>query len=355
MPDLSVRSMAPGSQILPATAEETPREETETTIAALSRTRDWRRELVTGLIPAAAAMLVYAIHQTVPDRQDPDETQVYSLFLKGFAGLSVLTLLVQFFWAAVRNWYRPRIAFLSVGILVLGVWDLITLKLAWLPLPYFPGPEKVAGSLIEDWQMLAKCTLYSLRLLAAGYSLGVIVGFAMGVLIGWYGSVRYWAMPLLKFIGPVPATAWVPLAMMIAPSSFWAGALLIGYAVWFPMVIMTSSGISDVRVSHLDVARTLGAGRLYLVFHVAIPSAMPSIFIGLFMGLGGAFLTLIVSEMLGVKAGLGWYLQWTHKWMEFGKMYAALIVMGAFASGLTGLLFRLRNRVLAWQKGVIKW
>jgi len=308
-----------------------------------------------GLWPALAAGVVLAAHQGLPDRQTPDDTHVLILVLKGLAIAAVSLTAGQAFWPRLKNVYLPRVALVSVGILLCGVWDLVTLKLAWLPLPYFPGPEKVVASLVEEWQVLIKCTYYSLRLLAVGYALGVTVGFIMGVLIGWYPRVRYWAMPVLKFIGPVPATAWVPLAMMAAPTTFWAGAFLIGYAVWFPMVIMTSSGISDVRVAYLDVARTLGGGRWYLVFHVAIPSAMPSIFIGLFMGLGGAFLTLIVSEMLGVKAGLGWYIEWTHKWMEFGKMYAALIVMGAFASGLTTLLFLLRNRVLAWQKGVIKW
>ena len=57
-------------------------------------------------------------------------------------------------------------------------------------------------------------------------------------------------------------------------------------AVWFPVTMLTSSGIANVPVSYLDVARTLGAGRRYLIFRVAIPAAMPSIFLGLFMGLG---------------------------------------------------------------------
>jgi NitT/TauT family transport system permease protein len=318
----------------------------------------WKPNLVTfirGLLPAAAAIVALLIHQAIPDRQDSDDTKYYAVFLKALAALAILATIVQPFWRYLKEQYRSRIAWFAVGILLLGVWDLITLKFAWLPLPYFPGPEKVAASFVEEWQILLKCTYFSLRLLLASYAIGATVGLVMGVLIGWYPSVRYWGMPILKFIGPIPATAWVPISMMVAPSTFWAGAFLIAYAVWFPMVVMTSSGISDVRIAYIDVARTLGAGRWYQVFHVAIPSAMPSIFIGLFMGLGGAFLTLIVSEMLGVKAGLGWYVEWTHKWMEFGKMYAALIVMGAFASGVTTLMFVLRNHILAWQKGVIKW
>src|SRR5207247_5678319 len=109
---------------------------------------------------------------------------------------------------------------------------------------------------------------------------------------------------------------------------------LIGFAVWFPVTMLTASGIANVRLSYLDVARTLGAGRLYLIFRVAIPSALPNIFIGLFMGLGASFLTLIAAETLGVKAGLGWYLGMRKGASEYAKVYADLIVLALFFSTL---------------------
>ena len=63
----------------------------------------------------------------------------------------------------------------------------------------------------------------------------------------------------------------------------------------------------------------------------------------------------LVAEMLGVKAGLGWYLQWAQGWAAYGNMYAALVVMALMCSGLTTLLFRGRDRLLAWQKGTVRW
>jgi NitT/TauT family transport system permease protein len=162
-------------------------------------------------------------------------------------------------------------------------------------------------------------------------------------------------MPLLKLVGPVPATAWIPLAMVLSPTPMFSAVALIALAVWFPVTMLTMSGISNTRASYLDVARTLGAGRAYLIFRVALPAAMPSIFIGLFMGLGAAFLTLVVAESVGVKAGLGWYVSWAQGWAEYGKVYGALIIMAAFFSTIMTLLFKLRDRVLVWQKGTIKW
>ncbi|MFK9255756.1 ABC transporter permease, partial [Escherichia coli] len=89
----------------------------------------------------------------------------------------------------------------------------------------------------------------------------------------------------------------------------------------------------------------------FLVFKVAIPGAMPHVFVGLFMGLGTSFSVLITAEMLGVKAGLGWYLTWAQGWAAYANMYGALLVMAAICSGLITLLFRLRDHLLAWQKG----
>ena len=103
------------------------------------------------------------------------------------------------------------------------------------------------------------------------------------------------------------------------------------------------------------MARTLGARESFLIFRVAIPAALPNIFVGLFMGLGASFLSLIVAETVGVQDGLGWYMNWQRGYMEFAKVYATLIISAVFFSALMTALFKLRDRVLRWQKGVIKW
>jgi NitT/TauT family transport system permease protein len=261
-------------------------------------------------------------------------------------------------YAAVRQtraWVQHHAPLLAGAIMLLCAWDLATLKLALMPLPYFPGPDMVLAGMIEDREVLVEAAWHSLMLLLSGYGSGVIAGLLSGVLIGWSRRLRYWGMPMLKVVGPVPATAYIPLVMALFSNAFVSGSALIALAVWFPVTMLTVSGISNVPVSYLDVARTLGAGRVFLIFRVAIPAALPSIFVGLFMGLGAAFLTLVVAETVGVKSGLGWYLKWQQGYLEYAKVYAALVIMAAFFSGLMTLLFKVRDRVLGWQKGVIRW
>jgi NitT/TauT family transport system permease protein len=251
---------------------------------------------------------------------------------------------------------------LAAGVLLLCAWDLITLKLNLMPLPYFPGPDAVIRTLVDDWASvgrgrpgLAECMWASLLLLLKGYLTGATLGIAFGVLIGWSAAARRWGMPVMKLVGPIPATAFIPLVLMVFRGSGVSAVVLVALAVWFPVSMLTMSGVSNVRASHLDVARTLGAGQAYLIFRVALPSALPNIFIGLFMGLGASFLTLIVAEGVGVQAGLGWYIDWARAYSDYRKVYAALLIMSVYFSTIMTLLFKLRDWMLVWQKGVLKW
>ncbi len=302
-----------------------------------------------------AALLSLALHFGVSKNEPAADTHSYFVFLSLILAAGMTMAAIQPFWLPLRRWMRDMCPIIAAAVLLLGVWELITSGFRWLPMPYFPSPAGVLQSMLNDRALLFDSTWHSLVLLLGGYVLGVAIALITGICIGWFAQARYWGMPLLKVIGPIPATAWIPLAMVVSPSATFSAIGLIALAVWFPVTMLTASGISNTRASYLDVARTLGAGRAYLIFRVAIPAAMPSIFIGLFMGLGTSFLTLVVAETVGVKSGLGWYLSWAQGWAEYGKVYAALIIMAIFFSTIMTVLFKVRDRVLVWQKGVIKW
>ena len=305
--------------------------------------------------PAMAVICALALHKLLPNADPELTTRLYPLLLLGLLGAAFVFAGAAWTLHRFRPAARHGAPLFAAGILILAVWDVATTKFAWLPMPYFPGPDLVLQAMLEDRWVLLESAFYSFRLLFCGYMLGVLAGLTSGVLMGWFRQVRYWGMPIMKLVGPIPATAFVPLVMILFERAFYSGTALIALAVWFPVTMLTTSGIANVPASYFDVARTLGAGRRYLVFRVAIPAAMPNIFIGLFMGMGAAFLTLIVAETIGVRAGLGWYFKMQKDYFEFGKVYASLAIMAVFFSGLMTLLFKVRDRVLGWQRGVIRW
>lgn len=295
--------------------------------------------LLTLILFPSACLLALVFHLYISTKQPPSETRVYTLFLSYLLALALVSDIAQFLLGSLRRWMAHMCPILAAAVLGLSGWELITTGLRLLPLPYFPGPAGVLQSLISDRNLLFDSTWHSLILLLGGYSLGVTIALISGICIGWFAQARYWGMPLLKVIGPIPATAWIPLAMVVSPSAIFSAVGLIALAVWFPVTMLTASGISNTRAAYIDVARTLGASRSYLIFRVAIPAAMPSIFVGLFMGLGASFLTLVVAETVGVKSGLGWYVSWAQGWAEYGKVFAALIIMAVFFSTIMTLLF----------------
>ncbi len=318
------------------------------------------------LAPALAALTALLLHEFLPNLQQdaPTTEDRYAVLLQAYMAIMVMLAVAQWLWQPLRagfRYYAPLLAGVAVW---LAVWELLTLKLAWFPLPYFPGPDMVLEAVLKksddpnadrEALVLLKSTYATLGRLAVGYFVGVALGLLCGVLMGWFREVRYWGVPVMKLLGPVPVTALVPTAMVLFPANFLTPVALIALVVWFPVTMLTMSGIINVPASYFDVARTLGARRGYLIFRVAIPAALPSIFIGLFMGLLASFLVAVVADGVGVSNGLGYYINWRQSSAEYDAVFGAVLIMAVLFSGIVTLLFKVRDRVLGWQKGVIRW
>jgi NitT/TauT family transport system permease protein len=237
----------------------------------------------------------------------------------------------------------------------LALWEVLTAKKGVLPPPFFAPPQALVEVYATDWRRLLESAGASIQLLALGILIGTVAGFLVGVSIGWSRRANYWIHPVLRVLGPLPTTALLPVSFYFFPSSWSTAIFLIALGTAFPVAILTWSGVANVPRTYYDVARTMGASNWFLVLRVAIPAALPQVFVGLFMGLGASFSVLVTAEMMGVKAGLGFYLSWAQGWASYSNMYAALIVMAVLCSGLITLLFKVRDRVLSWQKGTVKW
>ncbi|MDR2376123.1 MAG: ABC transporter permease subunit [Treponema sp.] len=313
---------------------------------------DWRV-----LIPLAALAVNLLVHTLVP--VSPGYRVKALPYFTGF--LYVLIAVFGFYaLVSVFRWkQREKLAykswFFAAAFLVLGLYNLITIKLNLIPSLYFPAPERIVQVFITDWFFMLRCLLYSLRLLLGGFFLGAFVGVVTGTLIGWSQRWNYWIMPCIRIVGPIPSTAWIPIALVVFTRATDAALFLIALGVWFPTAVLTSSGILNVRKSYFEVSSTLGAGTLRNIFSIALPAAAPNIFAGLFNGTSSSFLTLMAAEMIGCKFGIGWYINWQRETLAYSQVYAALIVIAITFSLLIKLQFRIRNRVLSWQKGTIRW
>jgi NitT/TauT family transport system permease protein len=308
-------------------------------------------------LPLISAFAAVAVCIFVPDSPKyAQKSAPYFVYLMVAIGVCALVCVaVAFANEDARARYSHKAPFYAVAILAANAYNLATLKLALIPSIYFPCPDRILAVIVNDGGFLFKCLAYSARLLASGFTLGLLSGLTTGILIGWSKRWNYWANPLIKMFGPIPSTAWIPVALVSFATTMQASIFLIALAVWFPVTVLTSSGVSNVKNAYLEVGSTLGADSFQKIFKIALPDAMPSVFIGLFNGTCSSFLTLMTAEMLGVKFGIGWYINWQREVMAYANVYAGLIAIAVSFSLLITAMFKVRDRVLGWQKGVIKW
>lgn len=251
--------------------------------------------------------------------------------------------------------YYPKVKFYTFVVALLGLVQYLTDKKMALPKIYFPSINLVIASGISEAEMLLTCTLYSVRLLFLGIICGGIVGVLTGIVLGWNKKINYWVSPITRFVGPVPNAIWIPMSMLIFPSLFGASVFIVSLTMWFPTFVQTSSGIQNVSKEYYDVANTLGAKTWYQILRIAIPAAMPQIFIGLFSGITSCFISLMLAELMGSKYGIGWYINWKQQVMAYQYVWVAILIMAILCSITYKLLFGLRKRILGWQEGIIRW
>jgi NitT/TauT family transport system permease protein len=275
---------------------------------------------------------------------------VLCLFIVGLLAFYIAGLV----WPARRKrlYHKAQFVF-SCGI-TLAVWDMLTSKSGILPIPYFPSMAEIVYVMYDDRKLLAISTVYSMRLFFTGLITGTVLGLGTGTLIGWRRQWDYWLSPVVRVTGIIPAIAWLPIALLVLPSSFITGLFLIFISSWFPVSSMVAAGIIATPKSYFEAAKTLGADDRFLLFHVAIPHAMPNMFTGVMSATAFSFTTLIVSEMVGAKAGLGFYINWAKGWGAYSKVYGAIIIIAIEFSLILALIGAIRSYALRWQKGLLK-
>ena len=190
--------------------------------------------------------------------------------------------------------------------------------------------------------------LYSSRRVLQGFLLAAGLGIPLGMLIGWNRLVARVVDPSIQLLRPVPITAWLPFSIAVFGIYDASALFLIGLGAFYPIVVNTTHGVRDTHLLLLRAARMLGARRLTILARVVFPSALPSIFTGLRLGIGVAWTAVIVAEMIAVKSGLG-YVLWDAYYV--GRMDICVATM--FSVGLLG--FVSDRLIVAASRLLLRW
>ena len=207
-----------------------------------------------------------------------------------------------------------------------------------------PGPLDVGAKLIEHLRHpfydkgpndkgLGIQLAFSMMRVAAGYGLAVLVAIPLGFLIGMSPLMNRALDPFIQVMKPVSPLAWMPLALYTIKDSGLSAIFVIFICSLWPMLVNTAFGVSGVRKEWLNVARTLEVGPWRRAFTVILPAAAPTIFTGMRISIGIAWLVIVAAEMLVGGTGIGYFV-----WNEWNNLSITNVIIAILLIGVVGML-----------------
>ncbi|MFE5256866.1 ABC transporter permease [Streptomyces coelicoflavus] len=239
---------------------------------------------------------------------------------------------------------------LTLASAVLG--PLVWVLLAHSGIDDFPGPLAVArraGEMIGDGTLLDDAGA-SLKRVLTGFVLGVALAIPVGFVMGWYPVVRRLVEPWLQFFRMVPPLAIIPLAIVLMGIGETPKIFVIFLASFLSCVVSTFQGVVAVDVTLVNAARVLGArdGRVFL--GVVVPASTPFILVGMRIGLGASWATVVAAELIAAQGGLGFRMQQAQLYYDLPTIFVQLIAIGTIGLVMDRLLLLAERRLTHWQE-----
>ena len=184
-----------------------------------------------------------------------------------------------------------------------------------------------------------------------GYIIASCLGVILGVLIGWFEVVEDLLLPPLELLRPIPAVAWIPLAILVFPNAESGMVYITFIGAFFPVLVSTIRGVESILSDTvlIRVGQCLGAKSWHIFKDIVVPGSLPSIASGLTIGMGNAWFCLVTAEILAGRYGVGYI-----TWESYVTSIYPPIVMGMLLIGLMGALSswavnRATNALMPWR------
>jgi ABC-type nitrate/sulfonate/bicarbonate transport system permease component len=242
--------------------------------------------------------------------------------------------------------------------LLVGIAGLGGLLVAWQLAAVVLGDAVILPSVVETSRSLAhylthpypsqspplwQDLLISLRRILVGFFVGVVSGVAIGAGMFSSRTVRHLIDPVVEVIRPLPPLAFIPLFIVWFGIGELPKVVLIIFGVVPVMIVATLAALDDVPDDLQLAARTLGASRVYALWHVQIRAALPGIITGMRIAMGGAWGSIVAAEMLAATSGVGFLI------MQAGNyLNTAIVFSGIITIAIAELVLDTGLRALVW-------
>lgn len=251
--------------------------------------------------------------------------------------------------------FREPLLAIAFPLVMLAIWHWLTQGRAY---SLIPPPSEVAralydlafGGINDDAfsQTLLSHLLASLGRVYGGFALAVLVALPLGTLIGRVTLVRQLVDPTLQILRPIPVTAWLPLSMIMFGLGPRSAFFLVFLGAFYPILINTVFGVRNVEERLIEAASMLGCRGAAQFTKVVLPASLPAIFTGLRLGLGFAWVVIVIGEMTGVQTGLGAIIMEARQLSRTEIVISGMITIGVAGFLSDRIITLVGRRLLAW-------
>ena len=253
---------------------------------------------------------------------------------------------------APRRW-RRILRSLVIGVASLAVWLSLWQTASvqeWDLLFRFeniPSPTEVADS-VSELLLAPKFGSHvssSVRRIFLGFGIAAVLAVGLGLLVGRFRLAAEAFLPPLELLRPIPAVAWIPVAILLFASSEQSMVFITFIGAFFPILLNTIHGVERLDRRLVHAALSLGAGPVAVFREVVLPGALPAIVTGLSIGMGTSWFSLVTAEMISGQFGIGYYTWEAYTLQKYPSIVLGMISIGILGMG-SSLLIRSAGRVL---------
>lgn len=215
-----------------------------------------------------------------------------------------------------------------------------------------PSPLNVADAFIGH---LAEPVFYthvfvSIRRILIAYGMAVLLGVAIGLAVGRSRLARAAVLPYIEVIRPIPAVAWIPLAILMWPTEESSIIYITFLGALFPIILNTIHGVEQTPEVMIRAALSLGANKLQVFWHVVLPAALPSIATGLAIGMGVSWFSLLAGEIISGQYGIGYFTWDAYSLINYPDIVVGMLVIGGLGTLSTYLIKVITRPALRWKE-----
>ena len=245
---------------------------------------------------------------------------------------------------------RDRLLYLISPIGLLIAWQLL-LMAGFGDRRFVPAPTDIAARfwiLIENGELAYNTGVTLLRVFA-GFFLGAIPAVAMGLLMAMFKPVRIFFDPLIAALFPIPKIALMPLLLLALGFGEASKMALVAIAVFFPVIVNTYVGASNIEKIYWDVAKNYGASQTVMFTRIVFFGALPMIFAGLRIALAVSFIVLVAAEFVATKSGLGYMIWNSWELLQVDIMFVGIVTIGVLGLITSALFQEIERKVIPWK------